>query len=37
VTDDGLLLREIAEGVELEEVREKTEAELIISEDLKTF
>jgi acetate CoA/acetoacetate CoA-transferase beta subunit len=37
VTKKGLLLKEIAEGVELEEVREKTEAELIIDGELKTF
>jgi acetate CoA/acetoacetate CoA-transferase beta subunit len=37
VTKEGLVLKEIAEGVRLEEVLEKTEADLIISEDLKTF
>lgn len=37
VTKEGLLLKEIAEGVRLEEVLEKIEADLIISEDLKTF
>ncbi len=37
VTDDGLLLKEIAEETTLEEVKEKTEAELIVSDDLKTF
>lgn len=37
VTGDGLLLKELAEGVEVEEVVEKTEAELKIAENLKTF
>lgn len=35
VTDEGLLLTEIAAGVSLEELREKTEADFIISENLK--
>ncbi|MTI60345.1 MAG: 3-oxoacid CoA-transferase subunit B [Firmicutes bacterium] len=37
VTGDGLLLKELAEGVEVEEVVEKTEVELKIAENLKTF
>lgn len=37
VTTDGLLLKELAEGVEISEVLEKTEAELKIDENLKTF
>ena len=37
VTDKGLLLREIAENTTVEEVVSKTEAELIVSQDLKTF
>ena len=37
VTDKGLVLKEIAEGVEVEEVKEKTDADLIVSDDLKTF
>lgn len=37
VTDRGLVLKEISEATTVEEVKEKTEAELIISEELKTF
>jgi 3-oxoacid coA-transferase, B subunit len=37
VTDDGLLLAEVAEGVSVEEVIAKTEAPLKIADDLKTF
>lgn len=37
VTKEGLVLKELAEGVSLEEVLEKTEAELIVNQDLKTF
>jgi acyl CoA:acetate/3-ketoacid CoA transferase beta subunit len=37
VTEEGLILQEIAEGVKLEEVIEKTEAELIVSDNLKRF
>lgn len=37
VTEDGLLLTEIAEDTTLEEVKEKTDAELIVSDDLKKF
>jgi len=37
VRENGLFLKEIAEETTLEEVKEKTEAELIISDDLKTF
>ncbi|MFW6409900.1 MAG: 3-oxoacid CoA-transferase subunit B [Halanaerobiales bacterium] len=37
VTDQGLVLKEISEATTVEEVKEKTEAELIISEELKTF
>lgn len=35
VTDKGLVLREIAQGTTLEEVIKKTDAELIVPEDLK--
>ena len=37
VTDKGLVLKEIAEGVEVEEVKEKTDADLIVSDSLKNF
>ncbi len=37
VTPDGLLLREIAEGTTVEEVKKVTEAELKVAEPLKTF
>lgn len=37
VTKERLVLKEIAEGVEVEEVIEKTDADLIVSEELKTF
>jgi len=37
VTEDGLLLTEIAKDTSLEEVKEKTDAELIVSDDLKKF
>ncbi len=37
VDEKGLILKEIAEGVTLEEVIDKTEADLIISDDLKEF
>lgn len=37
VTDNGLLLQEIAEGVTVEEVQAATEAELTVSPDLKTM
>ncbi|MFW6029363.1 MAG: 3-oxoacid CoA-transferase subunit B [Halanaerobiales bacterium] len=37
VIDEGLLLKEIAEDTTLEGVKEKTEADLIISDNLKTF
>lgn len=37
VTEKGLVLKEIAKGVKTEEVIEKTEAELIISDNLKEF
>lgn len=37
VTDEGLLLAEVAEGVSVEEVIAKTEAPLKIADDLKTF
>ncbi len=37
VTDRGLVLKEISEATTVEEVKEKTEAKLIISEELKTF
>ncbi len=37
VTDEGLLLKEIAEDTTVEEVKEKTEANLIISDNLKRF
>ena len=35
VTPEGLLLREVAPGITVEEVKAATEAELIISKDLK--
>lgn len=35
VTDEGLVLRELAPGHTVEEVRTKTEAELLVAEDLK--
>jgi acetate CoA/acetoacetate CoA-transferase beta subunit len=37
VTEQGLLLKEIAEGTTVKEVVNKTEAELIISDDIKVF
>lgn len=37
VAEKGLILKEIAKGVTLEEVIDKTEADLIISDDLKEF
>lgn len=37
VTPEGFLLKEIAEGTSVEEVRSLTEAELIVSNDLKTM
>lgn len=37
VTEQGLVLREIAEGVTLEEVRAKTEASLLVADDLKVM
>ncbi|WP_099468634.1 3-oxoacid CoA-transferase subunit B [Konateibacter massiliensis] len=37
VTKEGLILREIAEGTTLEEVVEKTEAPLIIPENVRQF
>ena len=37
VTDNGLVLKEIAEGVSLDEVISKTEAPLKVAKDLKTF
>lgn len=37
VTKEGLLLKEIAKNTSLEEVKEITEADLIISDDLKKF
>jgi len=37
VHDFGLLLTERANGVEVEEIIRKTEADLIISETLKVF
>jgi len=37
VDEKDLILKEIAEGVTLEEVIDKTEADLIISDDLKEF
>lgn len=35
VTPDGIVLRELAPGVTVEEIQSKTEAELIISQNLK--
>lgn len=37
VTNEGLILREIASGVSVEEVIEKTDAELIISDEIELF
>ena len=37
VDDTGLVLEEIAEDTSVEEVKEKTDAELRVSDDLKTF
>lgn len=37
VTSEGLVLREIAEGVTVEQIQEATEAKLIIPSDLKTM
>ena len=37
VTSDGILLTEIAPGVTVEEIQSKTEAKLIISDNLKTM
>jgi 3-oxoacid CoA-transferase B subunit len=37
ITDEGILLTEIAPGVTVDEVQEVTEAKLIISENLKTM
>ena len=36
-TDEGLVLEEVAEGVTVEEVIAKTEAELIIPEEVKVM
>jgi acetate CoA/acetoacetate CoA-transferase beta subunit len=36
-TKEGLVLKEIAEGIELKDVIDNTDAELIISDNLKTF
>lgn len=37
VTENGLMLLEIAQGLDLETVRNNTEADFIVSSDLKTF
>ena len=37
VTDDGLVLKEVAEGVSVDEVIANTEAPLKVADDLKTF
>ncbi len=37
VSDDGLILRETAPGVSVEHVVANTEAEVIVSEDVKTM
>lgn len=37
VADDHLILREIVEGLEVDELREKTEARFEVAEDLKTL
>ena len=37
VTDEGLVLTEVAEGVSVEDVIAKTEAPLKVADDLKTF
>ena len=36
VADDHLVLREISEGVELDEIKEKTEAKFVVADDLDT-
>jgi len=36
-TKAGMVLQEIANGMEVEEIKEKTEAAFTVSEDLKTF
>ncbi len=35
VGEEGLILRELLEGVEVEELREKTEARFVVADDLK--
>lgn len=37
VTSEGILLKEIAEGVTVEEIQNLTEANLIVSDELKVF
>ncbi len=37
ITEQGIVLKEIAEGLTVEEVQEATEAKLIVSADLKTM
>ncbi len=37
VTDQGLVLKELAEGVTIEQIQQATEPTLIISDDLKTM
>ncbi|KAA0166607.1 hypothetical protein FNF27_02173 [Cafeteria roenbergensis] len=37
VTPEGLVLREVADGVTVDEVKSKTEADLIVPADVKTF
>ncbi len=35
VTDEGLVLKEVAPGITVDEVLERTDAELIIPDDVK--
>ncbi len=37
VADDHLVLKEIAEGVDLDTIKERTEAEFVVADDLKTI
>ncbi|MDD4806381.1 MAG: succinyl-CoA--3-ketoacid-CoA transferase, partial [Candidatus Cloacimonetes bacterium] len=37
VTDQGLLLKEVAEGVSVEEVLKATEADLTVATEVKSF
>jgi 3-oxoacid CoA-transferase subunit B len=37
VTDNGLLLKELAPGVSVQAIRDRTEPELLVADDLKTI